>query len=170
MRVRLTPPHLYLLPISVVRIVEKEHSRSTDPHVTIFRCLLEPNKDALRHRDVHGRTLAHRLPCLLDHPLQSWHSSTVSGHPRPCVFVIFCTLTNRPSEWRRKPQQGFKPPLCRRVGMSLVKWDDREVERGWCSHCVTLTEHTRQELTWLTGVWRSSYKCNSCGASCPKVP
>ena len=47
-------------------------------------------------------------------------------------------------------------------GMS-VRWDDREMERGWCSHCVTLSEHAREQITWLPGLWRSAYKCNACG-------
>ena len=51
------------------------------------------------------------------------------------------------------------------VAWMSVQWDDREVERGWCSHCVTLTEHTREQMTWLPGLWRSAYKCNSCGVS-----
>jgi len=28
--------------------------------------------------------------------------------------------------------------------MAQHKWDERGVETGWCSHCVTLSEHTRQ--------------------------
>jgi hypothetical protein len=44
-----------------------------------------------------------------------------------------------------------------------MRWDDREIESGWCSHCVTMSEHTREQITWLPGLWRSAYKCNACG-------
>ena len=43
------------------------------------------------------------------------------------------------------------------------KWEERDIESGFCSHCVTWTEHTRQETSWLPGIWRSAYKCSSCG-------
>lgn len=43
----------------------------------------------------------------------------------------------------------------------MARWRDRETERGWCSHCVSHTEHTRAERSWLPG-WRSIYVCGAC--------
>ena len=43
----------------------------------------------------------------------------------------------------------------------MAGWRDRELERGWCSHCVSQTEHTLVEKSWLPG-WRSVYTCGAC--------
>eukprot|EP00961_Rhodomonas_salina_P286262 3867928-Rhodomonas_salina.3 len=42
------------------------------------------------------------------------------------------------------------------------RWDDRDLEQGWCSHCVRRTEHKLKEKTWLPGLWRSIYECKGC--------
>ncbi len=30
------------------------------------------------------------------------------------------------------------------MGDGREKWDERDLERGWCSHCVKLGDHTKQ--------------------------
>jgi len=49
-----------VLPIS---IVVEDHPHVSDHHATMFRQMLQSNKDALKLRDCTGRTIAHRL-CL----------------------------------------------------------------------------------------------------------
>ena len=61
----------------------------------------------------------------------------------------------------KKRKTTFRHGLLRML--PTVKWDEREVETGWCSHCVTHSEHTRQ-------VRLRSAAARSCLQKCDATP
>ena len=67
------------LPISIVL---EEHSVVSNHHVTIFRRLLEANRDCVKQKDINGATLVHRL-CVSSRKRQ--HSENIAE----CLSLIF---------------------------------------------------------------------------------
>jgi len=67
-------------------------------------------------------------------------------------LVLPVVHTRRAHSWRRSGSGAAE---------TMPRWRDRETERGWCSHCVEVTTHTRAETAWLPG-WRSVYVCGGC--------
>ena len=67
------------LPISIAL---EEHSVVSNHHVTIFRRLLEANRDCVKQKDINGATLVHRL-CVSSRKRQ--HSENITE----CLRLIF---------------------------------------------------------------------------------